>query len=401
MAELEKLREAQTQLLMQGIQPDTSAAQFPLLTAKMSSKEVAELKSSFPRQGFVAEVDSLEGEAKKFAAELGSKQAASPSASWKLIAGAPPEVVLWVAYSTKSAALQAKFKSFFTEWPQARLKLPYAVMQEMRIVPDVPAYNDLLEKLFFELMDGKLGTPEEMKAFLEPYSPPAPPPAVHLRRPRAKKDTKGAKSRKKVDPVEDLEGVELPEEPTEEANGLAEGLDTASPVSDNAVLERKTMAVKPVAAKAAAPAKSAPLKDAVPAKTATKASPAKTVPAKTVAKKAVVLAKTVAKVATAKKIPGKGPVSRPAPGKKAEVVAKTPAKKVATKVPAKPTGKTPAKKAVAKAPVKTAAKNGAKAPAKRAPKSAAKAGANVAAKAVAKTKAPPKAPLKASAKKKR
>ena len=73
------------------------------------------------------------------------------------------------------------------------------MMQEMRIVPDLPVYHELLDKLFFELMDGKLGTPEEMKAYLEPFSPPAPPPPVHLRRPRvAKKDAKPPKSRKKA-----------------------------------------------------------------------------------------------------------------------------------------------------------------------------------------------------------
>ena len=40
--------------------------------------------------------------------------------------------------------------------------------------------------------------PEEMKAYLEPYSPPAPPPPVHLRRPRAaKKDAKAAQGPRK------------------------------------------------------------------------------------------------------------------------------------------------------------------------------------------------------------
>ena len=112
---------------------------------------------------------------------------------------ARPEAVLWAAYAAKNAPLQAKFKSFYTEWPQARQKIPYVLMQEMRIVPDLPGYDELVEKMFFELMDGKLRTPEEMKAFLEPYSPPAPPPPVHLRRPRAsKKDAKAAKSRKKA-----------------------------------------------------------------------------------------------------------------------------------------------------------------------------------------------------------
>ena len=56
----------------------------------------------------------------------------------------------------RTPALQAKFKSFYTEWPQARQKIPYTLMQEMRIVPELPGYDELVEKLFFELMDGKL-----------------------------------------------------------------------------------------------------------------------------------------------------------------------------------------------------------------------------------------------------
>jgi tRNA nucleotidyltransferase (CCA-adding enzyme) len=54
-AELEKLREAQMQLQMRGIAADPSAAQFPLLTAKMAPKDISALKKSFPRQGFVKE----------------------------------------------------------------------------------------------------------------------------------------------------------------------------------------------------------------------------------------------------------------------------------------------------------------------------------------------------------
>ncbi len=50
-AELERLRESQMQLEVQGIHPSTSAANFPLLTAKMAPKDVAALKKSFARQG--------------------------------------------------------------------------------------------------------------------------------------------------------------------------------------------------------------------------------------------------------------------------------------------------------------------------------------------------------------
>ena len=95
--ELDKMRESQTQLQLQGIHPDPSAGNFPLLTAKMSAKEVAELKKSFPRQGFVGEIESLEGVAKEFAAQLSAKTAALPSQAWKLLYAAKPEAVLAVA----------------------------------------------------------------------------------------------------------------------------------------------------------------------------------------------------------------------------------------------------------------------------------------------------------------
>jgi tRNA nucleotidyltransferase (CCA-adding enzyme) len=216
-AELDKLREAQMQLSMRGIPADASAAQFPLLTAKMAPKDVVALKQSFARPGFVSEIEELEGEGKRLATELSGKQAASPSAMWKMLMSARPEAVLWVAYSTKSTGLQAKFKSFYTDWPQARQKIPYALMQEMRIVPELAGYDELVEKLFFELMDGKLGTVEEMKAYLEPYSPPAPPPPVHLRRPRAAKKDSKAKLRKKAEDDEMSADGELPDETEEGA----------------------------------------------------------------------------------------------------------------------------------------------------------------------------------------
>ncbi len=216
--ELERLRELQTQLEMQGIHPATAAANFPLLTAKLSPKEASSLKASFPRQGFVTEIDALEAQARDFGAQLTSKSAALPSQAWKLFTSASPEVVLWSAFSNKNATLQAKFKSFSTEWPQARQKMPYVMMQEMRIVPEMPGYDDLLEKLFFELMDGNLSTPEEMKAFLEPFSPPAPPPPVSLRRQRApKKEAKQSKSRSKKtssteEIIDDVSEDDVPED---------------------------------------------------------------------------------------------------------------------------------------------------------------------------------------------
>lgn len=348
-AELEKLRDTQTQLQLRGIHPEVATANFPLLTAKMTPKEVAALKNSFVRQGFVAEIEALEGEAKAFAAELTGKGAALPSQAWKLLYSAKPESILWVAHTTKSAPIQAKFKAFYSEWPQAKQKIPYALMQEMRIVPELPGYDELLDKLFFELMDNKLGTVEEMKAYLEPFSPPAPPPPIHLRRPRApKKDAKPAKSRKKAAAVE--------------ANGeeaaVVAPLPGAEPVAVPAKAPAKAAPVKVPAKKVAAPVKAAaPAKKAAPAKVAAKKAPVKAAPAKKVPAKAV-----PAKKAPVKKVVAKAPVKK-APTKAA---AKAPAKKVVAKVAAK---KAPAKKAV---PVKKVAAKAA--PAKKGAKVAKKKG---------------------------
>jgi tRNA nucleotidyltransferase (CCA-adding enzyme) len=338
--ELEKLRDVQSQLQMQGIQPEAAVANFPYLTAKMAPKEVAALKKSFARQGFVHEIEALEDEAKAFAAEFSGKGASTPSQAWKLLHSAKPESILWVAHTSKNAGVQNKFKGFFTEWSQAKQKLPYALMQEMRIVPDLPGYGELLDKLFFELMDGKLGTVEEMKAYLEPYSPPAPPPPVHLRRPRvAKKDTKPAKSRKKAAVVEDG---------GESAEALAAS--DQSEVQAIASVSAKTAAAKaPVAksgGKVAAPVKVVAKKVEEPAKktpvTKAAAAPAK---GKPVAKAPVkVAAKAVAAKASAKKAPAKTASKTPAKKVVKVVAKKAPVKAAAKKVSAKPAKKALAKK---------------------------------------------------------
>jgi hypothetical protein len=356
-AELERLRVSQTQLELQGIHPETSAAHFPLLTAKLSPKEISSVKALFPRRAFVEQIALLEKDAKEFAAQLTGKAAAMPSASWKLIHGAKPEAVLWTAHTSKAAAVQNKLKAFYTEWPQAKLKLPYALMQEMRIIPGVDKYDELLEKLFFELMDNKLATVEEMKAYLEPYSPPAPPPPVNLRRARAgKKVAKAAKKKEIVD--EDAEEGALI---AEGAEGMEPDLEGMEDEGEAAEEMHEAPAAKP-AKKAPAAVKAAPVAKGKLAKAEVKA-PAKKAAAKTpvkVAAKKVEPKKAAPakKAAAVKKAPAK-PAPKPAPkpaAKKAPV--KVDAKKVAAKVPAKKTASKPApKKAPAKkAPAKVAKK---------------------------------------------
>jgi tRNA nucleotidyltransferase/poly(A) polymerase len=349
--ELEKLRDAQLQLQIHGIYAEAAAANFPLLTAKMAPKDVAALKNSFIRKGFVQEIDGLEAAGKAFAVQLSSKEAAKPSQAWKLLHSAAPTAVLWAAHHVKTAGVQNKLKNFYTEWPQARQRIPYALMQEMRITPDLPEYDELVEKLFFELMDNHLSTTEEQKAFLEPYSPPAPPPPVNLRRARGgRKEPKAGKGRKKAAvATEELE-----------AGAVAEIEAPAAPAKPETVAAKS---VKP------APAKASAAKAPVPAAAKKAPAPLKKVAEKkpaAPAKKAPPAKKTTPP--PAKKAPAKAAVKKAGPKKEAK---KAPAKKaVAKKAPvaakkAAPAKKTAVKKSVAKAPAKKAVAKKAPAQAKR------------------------------------
>ncbi len=267
-AELDRLREVQAQLQMQGLIVDSAALNFPLIAARLSPADVAAVKKSFPRQGFVREVESIDAAGKEFAGRLTAKSAALPSQSYQLLRGTPAEVVLWTAFYSKSPAVQAKFKSFSGEWPQARQRIPYPLLQEMRITPELPGYDALIEQIFFQLMDGQLTTTEQMKEFLEPFSPPAPPP-VNLRRPRAPKKEAKSRSRKKdaaaaADP-EDAEepqsSVEADDRPelTPPPQELAPEPEAPPPMENAAPVAEEKVAAKPVKGKktSAAPASDA------------------------------------------------------------------------------------------------------------------------------------------------
>ncbi|MHB1023275.1 MAG: CCA tRNA nucleotidyltransferase [Acidobacteriaceae bacterium] len=350
---LDELHHKLVRLQMQGIHPDASAANFHLLTAKLQPKEVAELKKTFPRQGFVKEIESLDNEAKEFARLLTDKEAAAPSATWKLLTSYKPEPILWLAYSSKSAAIQTKFENFFSVWPEAKQKIPYTLMQEMRITPDLPEYQDLLTKLFFEFMDGKLQTLEAQKAFLEPYSPPAPPPPVHVRRPRAVKKTEPRISKRKQAKAAEEKTAEAPFEAaaTPEVKTPAKSDAKAKKVLPaQAAPAKKIEAKKPLAKKPEAKAKPVAKKPAPakkPAKVAVK-------PAPVAKKKAAAPVKTVKKAAPAKqarkpaaKKPMPKPVAKKAPAKKPAPKAK-PVTKSKPKPAAKKATKPAAKKVVAK-----------------------------------------------------
>ena len=390
---LKALHELSVALLLQGVHADMSAAQMQLLTAKLPSKDLAALKKSLLRPGFVEEWNSLDALASGFQKVLLSKENANPSAAYKLFTSYDPEAVLWLGFTSKSAAVQDRYNQFLKIWPEARQRIPHMLMQEMRITPELAKYNEIAHAVFLELIDGKLITPEEMRAFLEPHSPPAPPPQVTIKRPRVKRaerikeqvfddDESGEESDSGDEDLDDIGGDE-----DEIGLGLsipkadldADALDGAEPGEDEldgdadepvstgkATGKQKSAPPEPLkkdAKAAAAKAKGPAAKAAVEKPAAVK--PAAEKPAK--AEKTPPKAEEKPKAQPPAKAPaavGKGkPASPPAKAKPAAPPAKV---KPAAQPPTKKPAPTPAKAA------KPAAKPQAKSPAKAAAKTAAK-----------------------------
>ncbi len=206
-AALENLHRNRIQLLLQGVTADLTAAHLEVLTAGMSADERQALTAALVRPGLVEQWRGLDTAAKEFARKLTGKEAAAPSATWKLFHSEPGEAILWLAHTRKNAAVEQKFKNFFTVWPEAAKKVPVAMMLEMRITPELPVYAALLHELFLQQIDGRLETDAQMREFLETYSPPAPPPPVTLRRSRSKK-ADGKSKRKGASPDIDDEDDE-------------------------------------------------------------------------------------------------------------------------------------------------------------------------------------------------
>ncbi|HYW81941.1 MAG TPA: CCA tRNA nucleotidyltransferase, partial [Spirochaetia bacterium] len=221
---LQALHELAVELLLQGIHADMSAAQMQLLTAKLAAKDLAALKKLMLRPGFVEEWNSLDAQAAKFAKVLLSKENATPSAGFKLFTSYDPEAVLWLVFTSKDKAVQERFNQFLKVWPEVRQRIPHALMQEMRITPELATYREIVQAIFLELIDGKLTTAEEMRAFLEPHSPPAPPPQVTVKRPRAKRGEAKLKERTYDDDEEPEEGLDE-EEDLDDLGGDDEELD--------------------------------------------------------------------------------------------------------------------------------------------------------------------------------
>jgi tRNA nucleotidyltransferase/poly(A) polymerase len=185
LAQLLKTRQQMNEL---GYLPDPAPAAMYFLTSRLGSKDVADIRKMIPRKDLVEAWRDIEDHAKELAKRLTGKEAATPSRTWRLLSEARPEMILFLAVTSRQHTVQLKIKNFFTKWRQVQQRIPLPEMTELLITPQMPEYPKIAHDVFMLLLDGKLRSRTETLKFLKPLAPPPPPPPpAPVRRGRAAK----------------------------------------------------------------------------------------------------------------------------------------------------------------------------------------------------------------------
>ncbi len=186
-AGLGQLMKSRQQMNELGYSPDASAAVMYFLTSRLSDKEIADMRKIMPRRDLVEAWRDLQENAKALAKRLTSKEAATPSRTWRLLSEASQQMILFLSVTARQQAVVQKLKNYFTKWRQIQHKIPLPEMVELHITPELPEYPKIANDVFMLLLDGKLRSRTETLKFLKPLAPPPPPPPPAPKRGRAAK----------------------------------------------------------------------------------------------------------------------------------------------------------------------------------------------------------------------
>ena len=250
LTQLVKTRQQMNEL---GYTPDPAPAVMYFLTARLSDKEVADMRKLMPRKDLIESWGDLEDNAKELAKRLNGKEAATPSRTWKLLSEARPEMILFLSVTARQQGVIQKLKNFFTKWRQVQQKIPLPEMTELFITPQLPEYPKIAHDVHMLLLDGRLRSRTEILKFLKPLAPPPPPPPPPPKRGRGAKAAAAA--------VAAVPAAPAPVAGKRKGKGAATpAVPTAPPVTEKPAATKG--ATKAPAAATAAPTKSASAKAA-------------------------------------------------------------------------------------------------------------------------------------------
>ena len=263
---LSQLMKTRQQMVDLGYVPQPAPAMLHFLTARLTEKESADIRKMIPRRDLAEAWRDLEDHAKELSKRLTGKEAATPSRTWKLLSSVRPEMVLFLAVTTRQQTVAQKIKNFFTKWREVQQKVPLPEMTELLITPQLPEYPKIAEDVFMLLLDGKLRSRTERLNYLKPLAPPPPPPppppkrgrgkAAAAAQPPAQVPGKG-KKKGKGEPAATPAPPSAPAKPASKAPELAKTQKSAAKAATPQKPEPKKSSKVPAKKPAPKPAKSA------------------------------------------------------------------------------------------------------------------------------------------------
>jgi len=104
---------------------------------------------------------NMDREAKKVARLLAGAKCAIPSQSYKLLLNQPKPLLLFLLAYYPQAKIQSRVKNYLVKAPQIRARLPENELLTLGIRPG-PKFDKILEQIFFDQLDGKIKTNQQL-----------------------------------------------------------------------------------------------------------------------------------------------------------------------------------------------------------------------------------------------
>lgn len=104
---------------------------------------------------------NLDREAKKTARLLSSARCGVPSQAYKLLSQQPRPLLLYLLAYYPQAKLQNRIKDYLVKAPQLRARVPETELLVLGVKPG-PKFDKIMERIFFDQLDGKIKTHQQL-----------------------------------------------------------------------------------------------------------------------------------------------------------------------------------------------------------------------------------------------
>jgi len=169
---------------------DAYLVNFLCLVEKLSSSEKLRMAKKVLKIGkVIKEVLDMERDAAKLARVLASPKAALPHQVYTLLTKESRHLLLYLLVYYPQAKVHSRVKNYLTKYLPLRANLPRAELQALGFKPGAK-FDQIIESVFFDQVDGKIKTPQQVTKALRERAgikdpPAAPEPRPHRpRKPR-------------------------------------------------------------------------------------------------------------------------------------------------------------------------------------------------------------------------